>query len=83
MRVIYCVETKPRRPSPCATCNLLVLLSGVVGESATPIPESNMGNRMLQSMGWSPGMGLGPEGRGITEPIRAMQRPKGTGLGFN
>ncbi|XP_075993867.1 G patch domain-containing protein 2 isoform X2 [Genypterus blacodes] len=55
----------------------------VVGESALPIPESNMGSRMLQSMGWTPGMGLGPEGRGITEPIRAMQRPKGTGLGFN
>ncbi|KAK2856336.1 hypothetical protein Q5P01_005071 [Channa striata] len=57
--------------------------SGVVGENAAPIPDTNMGNRMLQSMGWSPGMGLGPEGRGITEPIRATQRPKGTGLGFN
>ncbi|XP_017291468.2 G patch domain-containing protein 2 isoform X2 [Kryptolebias marmoratus] len=56
---------------------------GVVGENAPPIPDSNMGNRMLQSMGWSPGMGLGPEGRGITEPIRATQRPKGAGLGFN
>ncbi|XP_045067191.1 G patch domain-containing protein 2 isoform X2 [Coregonus clupeaformis] len=57
--------------------------TGVVGESAVPIPETNMGNRMLQSMGWSPGMGLGPEGRGITEPVRATQRPKGAGLGFN
>nr|XP_019964994.1 PREDICTED: G patch domain-containing protein 2 isoform X1 [Paralichthys olivaceus] len=56
---------------------------GVVGENAPPLPDSNMGNRMLQSMGWSPGMGLGPAGRGITEPIRATQRPKGTGLGFN
>ncbi|KAF3702759.1 G patch domain-containing protein 2 [Channa argus] len=56
--------------------------SGVVGENAPPIPDTNMGNRMLQSMGWSPGMGLGPEGRGITEPVRATQRPKGTGLGF-
>lgn len=57
--------------------------SGIVGENAPPIPESNMGNRMLQGMGWSPGMGLGPEGRGMTEPVRATQRPKGTGLGFN
>ncbi|XP_056150588.1 G patch domain-containing protein 2 isoform X2 [Lampris incognitus] len=57
--------------------------TGVVGENASPLPETNMGNRMLQSMGWSPGMGLGPEGRGITEPIRATQRPKGAGLGFN
>ncbi|KAM9355459.1 G patch domain-containing protein 2 isoform 2-T2 [Pholidichthys leucotaenia] len=57
--------------------------SGIVGENAPPIPDTNMGNRMLQSMGWNPGMGLGPEGRGITEPIRATQRPKGTGLGFS
>ncbi|XP_026197381.1 G patch domain-containing protein 2 isoform X2 [Anabas testudineus] len=57
--------------------------SGVVGENAPPISDTNVGNRMLQSMGWAPGMGLGPEGRGITEPIRATQRPKGTGLGFN
>uniref|UniRef100_A0A3Q2YW26 G patch domain containing 2 n=1 Tax=Hippocampus comes TaxID=109280 RepID=A0A3Q2YW26_HIPCM len=57
--------------------------SAVVGESALPIPDTNLGNRMLQSMGWTPGVGLGPEGRGITEPIRALQRPKGTGLGFN
>ncbi|XP_078130457.1 G patch domain-containing protein 2 isoform X2 [Sander vitreus] len=57
--------------------------SGVVGENAPPIPDTNMGSRILQSMGWNPGMGLGPEGRGITEPVRATQRPKGTGLGFN
>ncbi|XP_076872609.1 G patch domain-containing protein 2 isoform X2 [Brachyhypopomus gauderio] len=57
--------------------------TGVIGEGAPPIPESNMGSRMLQTMGWSPGMGLGPDGRGITEPLRATQRPKGAGLGFN
>ncbi|XP_054618380.1 G patch domain-containing protein 2 isoform X5 [Dunckerocampus dactyliophorus] len=57
--------------------------SAVVGENVPPIPDTNVGNRMLQSMGWSPGMGLGPEGRGITEPIRTLQRPKGAGLGFN
>ncbi|XP_061559735.1 G patch domain-containing protein 2 [Phycodurus eques] len=57
--------------------------SAVVGENVPPIPDSNVGNRMLQSMGWTPGVGLGPEGRGITEPIRAQQRPKGAGLGFN
>ncbi|XP_018590831.1 G patch domain-containing protein 2 [Scleropages formosus] len=56
---------------------------GFVGENALPIPENNMGNRMLQSMGWTPGTGLGPDGKGITEPIRALQRPKGMGLGFS
>lgn len=71
-----------QKPSP-SFLTFYQCFSGVVGENAPPIPDTNMGNRMLQSMGWSPGMGLGPEGRGITEPIRATQRPKGTGLGFN
>ncbi|XP_053568477.1 G patch domain-containing protein 2 [Bombina bombina] len=57
--------------------------SGFIGENSQPIPDSNIGNRMLQNMGWSPGSGLGPEGKGISEPIRAMQRPKGLGLGFS
>ncbi|KAK6488913.1 G patch domain-containing protein 2-like isoform X1 [Huso huso] len=58
------------------------MTTGYVGENAQPIPENNIGNRMLQCMGWSPGMGLGPDGTGISEPIRALQRPKGAGLGF-
>ncbi|XP_061756728.1 G patch domain-containing protein 2 isoform X2 [Nerophis ophidion] len=58
------------------------MVPSVVGENMPPIPDTNVGNRMLQSMGWSPGLGLGPEGRGITEPVRALQRPKGAGLGF-
>lgn len=59
-----------------------VLVLGVVGENAQPILENNIGNRMLQSMGWSPGSGLGRDGKGIAEPIQAVQRPKGLGLGF-
>ncbi|KAL0967539.1 hypothetical protein UPYG_G00253540 [Umbra pygmaea] len=57
--------------------------TGLVAEGAGPIPETNIGHRMLQSMAWSPGMGLGPDGRGITEPVCATQRPKRAGLGFN
>ncbi|KAM6366542.1 G patch domain-containing protein 2 isoform 2-T2 [Alca torda] len=57
--------------------------TGFVGENAQPIPENNIGNRMLQSMGWTPGTGLGPDGKGMAEPIRAIQRPKGLGLGFS
>ncbi|XP_026538456.1 G patch domain-containing protein 2 isoform X1 [Notechis scutatus] len=57
--------------------------TGFVGENAQPISDSNIGNRMLQSMGWTPGTGLGPDGKGIAEPIRAIQRPKGLGLGFS
>ncbi|XP_078505914.1 G patch domain-containing protein 2 isoform X2 [Lissotriton helveticus] len=57
--------------------------AGLIGENAQPIPDSNIGNRMLQNMGWTPGSGLGPDGRGISEPIRALQRPKGLGLGYS
>ncbi|XP_061667754.1 G patch domain-containing protein 2 isoform X2 [Syngnathoides biaculeatus] len=57
--------------------------SASLGENLPPIPDNNVGNRMLQRMGWTPGMGLGPDGMGITEPIRTLQRPKGAGLGFN
>ncbi|XP_048392617.1 G patch domain-containing protein 2-like isoform X2 [Stegostoma tigrinum] len=56
--------------------------AGIVGENAQPIPETNIGNQMLQSMGWIPGTGLGPDGKGLAEPIRALRRPKGVGLGF-
>ncbi|XP_054514903.1 G patch domain-containing protein 2 isoform X4 [Pan troglodytes] len=56
--------------------------AGFVGENAQPILENNIGNRMLQNMGWTPGSGLGRDGKGISEPIQAMQRPKGLGLGF-
>ncbi|KAL4664831.1 hypothetical protein H8959_020021 [Pygathrix nigripes] len=56
--------------------------TGFVGENAQPILENNIGNRMLQNMGWMPGSGLGRDGKGISEPIQAMQRPKGLGLGF-
>ncbi|XP_036210739.1 G patch domain-containing protein 2 isoform X1 [Myotis myotis] len=56
--------------------------TGFVGENAQPISENNIGNRMLQNMGWTPGSGLGRDGKGLAEPIQAMQRPKGLGLGF-
>ena len=52
-----------------------------VGENADPIPDSNIGSRLLQSMGWSPGCGLGPEGGGITTPITAFKRLGRKGLG--
>ncbi|CAL8316695.1 unnamed protein product [Merluccius merluccius] len=32
---------------------------------------------MMQTMGWNPGTGLGPEGRGITEPIRGHAETQG------
>jgi len=44
--------------------------------------ESNIGNKMLQKMGWKQGSGLGKSGSGIVDPIKVQQRAKGAGLGM-
>lgn len=39
------------------------------------------GSKILKSMGWNTGEGLGKERDGIAEPIQVKLRPKGRGLG--
>lgn len=56
--------------------------ASIVGGEAEPLNETNVGNRILQGMGWSPGMGLGPNGMGIKDPIVAYVRPRHIGLGY-
>jgi len=48
-----------------------------------PIPEANLGHQMLRTMGWNPGQGLGKESSGITNPIKAVKRPKHLGFGHS
>ncbi|XP_024523682.1 SUPPRESSOR OF ABI3-5 isoform X1 [Selaginella moellendorffii] len=45
------------------------------------LDESNVGNRMLRSMGWQEGSGLGKEGTGIVEPVQAHVGTERAGLG--
>lgn len=59
------VPSEPAPPAP------------VVGE----IGEDNVGNRLLQKMGWSAGQGLGREGQGRVGPLEARAGPPGAGLG--
>ncbi|XP_056131415.1 RNA-binding protein 5-like [Lampris incognitus] len=46
------------------------------------LTTDNIGNKMLQAMGWQEGRGLGRHQQGITAPISASLRTKGTGLGI-
>lgn len=57
--------------------------SGFVGVNASPIPDTNIGNQMLQSMGWTPGSGLGAEGDGRKDPVVAYRRRGRKGLGYD
>ncbi|XP_055855180.1 RNA-binding protein 5-A-like isoform X1 [Episyrphus balteatus] len=46
-----------------------------------PIGENNVGNRLLQKMGWSEGQGLGRKNQGRTNIIEADARSSTAGLG--
>ncbi|CAL1544231.1 unnamed protein product [Lymnaea stagnalis] len=43
--------------------------------------DDNIGNKLLQKMGWSQGMGLGKANQGRTDPIEARRRNQMAGLG--
>jgi hypothetical protein len=61
----------------------MAFVSGLVVDNAPPLSEKNIGNQMLQSMGWAPGQGLGPSCSGIREPVKAFKRPGRLGLGHS
>ncbi|KRF81319.1 RNA-binding protein 5-A [Drosophila virilis] len=48
---------------------------------ALPISSNNVGNRLLQKMGWSEGQGLGRKNQGRTQIIEAEARSNNVGLG--
>ncbi len=54
--------------------------TNVAASLDTPIGAENIGNQMLQKMGWKEGTGLGRQG--IVEPIRVEVRQGTQGLGF-
>jgi len=51
------------------------------GADAPKLDDSNLGNRMLQKMGWKDGLGLGKKNQGRTEIIQTKSRMAQSGLG--
>jgi len=52
-----------------------------VGKGAKQISEDNIGHKLLRSMGWSSGQGIGQAG-GRTEPVQATVKITRSGLGM-
>ncbi|KAJ2159379.1 squalene synthetase-like protein [Coemansia sp. RSA 552] len=53
----------------------------LVGENAPEVGASNIGHKMLQQMGWTPGQGLGTNEKGRATPVDVMIRNGRQGLG--
>ncbi|CAO3677555.1 unnamed protein product [Umbelopsis vinacea] len=68
---------RPSRPNKNAAVARPVEAASV----SNAMSESNVGARMLKSMGWRSGEGLGKEGTGIVAPVMAESYVKGAGLG--
>ncbi|KVH88733.1 G-patch domain-containing protein, partial [Cynara cardunculus var. scolymus] len=69
---------------PKSTDQTLSSIKPVVNSSsygAFEMHTTGFGSRMMAKMGYVDGGGLGKDGRGIAEPIEAIQRPKSLGLG--
>lgn len=47
----------------------------------TPIADDNKGARMLAQMGWKKGEGLGKDGTGIIDPVKAETYGQSAGIG--
>ena len=50
-------------------------------DSPEPEPRQSKGSQLLAAMGWTEGTGLGSEGTGIVEPVKAGSYAEGVGLG--
>uniref|UniRef100_A0A915HU63 RNA-binding protein 5 n=1 Tax=Romanomermis culicivorax TaxID=13658 RepID=A0A915HU63_ROMCU len=49
--------------------------------TASGIGSENIGNKLLKTMGWQEGQGLGRKNQGITDPVKQQRRVQGAGLG--
>jgi len=75
---------KPSFPVDAASFSLLAS-EPPAAKSEPPVDvgkdENNVGNKLLKKMGWSEGSGLGADGEGRSEPVKAAVYASGAGLG--
>ena len=53
----------------------------ITAGTSIPIGVENIGNQMLQQMGWKQGQGLGSQRQGPVDPLPLIKRKKRQGLG--
>lgn len=59
---------------------LFVLHSNYEQPTKDGLNSDNIGNKMLQAMGWKEGKGLGRNQQGITTPIEVLMFPYDVGM---
>lgn len=68
-------------PNPRIAAKQAAAAAAAKQPSPEPEPQQNKGAKLLAAMGWTEGTGLGAEGTGIVEPIKAGSYAEGVGLG--
>lgn len=73
-------DRKNRKNAPDKSKSTKPAEGTIVGGKSAPIDEDNVGNQMLQKMGWTPGTGLGRDSTGIVNHIPAVVKTKRNGI---
>lgn len=77
----YAFDVMGGQPGPSSGRNEESIRRESEEASKRPLDDSNIGNRLLKSMGWKEGQGVGKHGQGIVDPIQAERFVQGAGLG--
>ncbi|XP_036596607.1 RNA-binding protein 10-like [Trichosurus vulpecula] len=72
---------EPPQPKKRKLGTLAATSLGLERSAQDGLSSYSIGSRMLQAMGWKEGSGLGRKKQGITTPIEAQTRVRGSGLG--
>ena len=82
-RIQFNQPHRPDLPHPNPRIAAKQAAAAAAAKQPSPEPEAkqNKGAQLLAAMGWTKGSGLGAEGTGIVEPVKAESYAEGVGLG--